>query len=178
MNKIYLITGMSASGKTTIANGLETTYGLKQIQSYTTRPMRYENETGHIFVNDEMFNNLKDLVGYTVYQNHRYAATSQQVEENDVYVINPDGIEYFKNNYKGNKKPVVIYVDTSIYNCAERMQSRGGMTFGEIMHRIDDDIIALRNVKQKADFIVENNGENADKCIRDVYSFIVRCENE
>ena len=52
MNKktIFLITGCSGSGKTTITEQLEMKYGLKSIQSYTTRAKRSENETGHIFV--------------------------------------------------------------------------------------------------------------------------------
>ena len=37
---LYLIVGASGSGKTTVANALEEKYGYKQLQSYTTRPMR------------------------------------------------------------------------------------------------------------------------------------------
>ena len=45
-NCLFLIVGASGSGKTTIANTLEERYGYKQIQSYTTRPKRYETECG------------------------------------------------------------------------------------------------------------------------------------
>ena len=41
-NCIFLIVGCSGSGKTTITEQLEQKYGLKSIQSYTTRKPRYE----------------------------------------------------------------------------------------------------------------------------------------
>ena len=47
---IFLIIGESGSGKTTLVSSLEKQKNLKSIQSYTTRPPRYENEYGHIFV--------------------------------------------------------------------------------------------------------------------------------
>ena len=52
---LFLFVGRSSSGKTTIANILEERYGYKQVQSYTTRPPRYEGEVGHIFVNENEF---------------------------------------------------------------------------------------------------------------------------
>ena len=60
MNNIYLIVGCSGSGKTTIVNSLENKYGLKSIQSYTTRPKRSDDETGHIFISDEEYDKLED----------------------------------------------------------------------------------------------------------------------
>ena len=52
-NPLFLFVGKSASGKTTIANRLEEKYNHIQVQSYTTRPPRYEGEVGHIFVTDD-----------------------------------------------------------------------------------------------------------------------------
>ena len=53
---IFLIIGESGSGKTTLVSSLEKQKNLKSIQSYTTRPPRYENEYGHIFVSENEFN--------------------------------------------------------------------------------------------------------------------------
>ena len=72
MKNLYLIVGASGSGKTTVANVLEEKYGYKQLQSYTTRPMRTENEISHTFVNDAFFDQLTDFIGYTSYGNYRY----------------------------------------------------------------------------------------------------------
>ena len=93
MNRILLLIGASGSGKSTVARYLCEQYGLRQIDSYTTRPPRYRGESGHIFITDEEFDQLQDFVGYTLYNGHRYGATAQQVEENDIYVIDPAGVE-------------------------------------------------------------------------------------
>ena len=50
MKNIYLIVVCSGSGKTAITEKLEELYNLKSIQSYTTRPPRYDGETGHTFI--------------------------------------------------------------------------------------------------------------------------------
>ena len=61
MKPLYLWVGQSGSGKTTVVNYLEEVYSYKSLQSYTTRPQRYEGETGHIFVTDPEFDELKNL---------------------------------------------------------------------------------------------------------------------
>lgn len=104
MNRILLLIGASGSGKSTVARYLCEQYGLRQIDSYTTRPPRYRGEPGHIFITDEEFDQLQDFVGYTLYNGHRYGATAQQVEENDIYVIDPAGVEFFRTAYHGDKK--------------------------------------------------------------------------
>ena len=69
MKNIFLIVGASGSGKTTIVEQLEQRYGLTSIQSYTTRAARYVGEKGHIFVSDEEFDKLTDLIAYTEFAN-------------------------------------------------------------------------------------------------------------
>lgn len=122
---LYLIVGPSGSGKTTIANKLCELFDLKQIESYTTRPPRYDNERGHIFVTDEEFNRLTDIVAYTEFNGYRYAATADQVEEADIYVIDIAGVEYFKQAYKGSKKIRLIYLDVGSGMRKSRMEARG-----------------------------------------------------
>ena len=62
MKPLFLFVGKSASGKTTIVNLLEKTYGYKAVESYTTRKPRYDGERGHIFISEGDFDNLKNLV--------------------------------------------------------------------------------------------------------------------
>lgn len=125
-NSIFLIVGPSGSGKSTICDRLVNSHaGLSQIQSYTTRPPRYIGEKGHIFVTDEEFDKLTDLVGYTEFDGHRYAATSAQVEENDIYVIDPAGVEYFRENYHGRKRVYVIGIWATEAARKKRMFLRG-----------------------------------------------------
>jgi Guanylate kinase len=60
MSKIICISGESGSGKTTIAELLEKR-GYNYIESYTTRPMRFQDEEGHIFVNMDRYNKDKKV---------------------------------------------------------------------------------------------------------------------
>ena len=87
-----LIIGRSGSGKSTLANYLTEKYGLKQLESYATRPMRVKNEKGHRFITPEEAKNFTDRVAETVINGYEYFATRQQVDECDVYVIDPKGL--------------------------------------------------------------------------------------
>ena len=124
-NYIFLIVGPSGSGKTTIVEMLEQSLGMTAIESYTTRKPRYSGEKGHIFVSDEEFDQLKDLVGYTEFDNYRYAATAMQVEHNDIYVIDPAGVAYFKEHYHGSKQVRVIGIWATEPIRKKRMFLRG-----------------------------------------------------
>lgn len=120
---IYLLIGESGSGKTTIANRLVKEKGLKQLWSYTTRPPRCEGEPGHIFVKD--FDPRVKCVAYTKFDGNHYWATQEQIEENDIYVVDPDGLLYFMLRYDGDKLPIVFFIDTTVRTRRRRMRLRG-----------------------------------------------------
>lgn len=160
MNTIFLIVGRSGAGKTTLVTQLETISKLKSIPSYTTRPPRYEGELGHIFVGNYAYWNSKHstetLVGFTVYNGHEYWATASQVEEHDLYVIDPAGVEFFKQNYRGNKQVKVVYIDADWKARYQRMRARGD-SWWESMKRILHDYKWFDGWKEKADFVVINH---------------------
>ena len=87
-----LIIGRSGCGKDTIANKLIQDYGLTQLISTTTRPMRYPGENTHVFVTEEEADKLTDRVAETVIDGYQYFATKRQFEENDIYIIDPKGL--------------------------------------------------------------------------------------
>ena len=158
MSNIFLIVGRSGSGKTSIVEYIQQNFkNLTSIESYTTRPPRYEGETGHIFVSDEEFDQLADLVGYTEFAGYRYAATSQQVEENTFYVIDPAGIEYFINNYKGDKTVHIIVIDAPTTTRFMRMWKRNGAW--EAIKRIFHDTLVFAGIEELADVIIDNSSE-------------------
>lgn len=174
MNNLYLLVGASGCGKTTIANALEEKYGYRQLQSYTTRPPRNDgNETGHIFVNDAFFDQLKDFIGYTFYNNHRYGATAEQANNSDIYVIDPAGVEFLKGHYNG--KPVkVITITSPIHTRINRMESRGDK-FNNIMERIVNDI-DFRSFL--GDFNIDNNDDtDLNTLIGKIHDWIMEQEH-
>lgn len=191
MNKktIFLITGCSGSGKTTITEQLEMKYGLKSIQSYTTRAKRSENETGHIFVSDKEFDNLTNLVGYTVFAGNRYCATAEQVENNDLYVIDPNGIDYFIKSYKGKKTPKIIFIDSDLTTRYDRMVKRAedkGDAFltavDKALNRIKNDVVEFYDYihgQTQIDYTCKNNADDKLEDVVDrIYKYICSCEKE
>lgn len=173
MSKIIaLIVGRSGAGKTSIVEALEKQHGFKSVQSYTTRPKRSENETGHVFITEEEFDQLKDICAYVKYNGYRYCATSEQVNNSSLYVIDPDGIDYFKKHYTGRKKVFIIYIDCPWYTRLHRMIKRGD-NFKQALKRIVLDRKVFANCKNKANFIIENkNKRKSTNILKSVISAI------
>ena len=122
---LYLFVGKSASGKTTIADMLEQTHGLVQVQSYCTRKPRHEGEVGHRFVSKEEFNQLGELAAYTFYHGHDYGTTFKQLEESSIYVIDVPGVGTLLKNLKNNTRPIrIIYFDAAVSVRIDRMIDR------------------------------------------------------
>lgn len=110
-DKIVLIVGPSGSGKSTIAEYMEKLYNLKNVVSYTTRKPRYEGEKGHVFLTEDVFKSLPDMCAYTFFNGNHYGVTADVVNRSDLYIIDPAGVDYFKEHYTGIKSPVVVYID-------------------------------------------------------------------
>ncbi len=127
MNKpLFLFVGRSSSGKTTVANMLSEKNRLVQVESYTTRKPRFENEPGHIFVCEEEFKNLGELAAYTYYNGNHYGTTFEQLNKTDIYVIDVPGVESLLEKLKDDNRPIcIIYFDASVYNRINRMIDRG-----------------------------------------------------
>ena len=125
-NPLILLVGQSGSGKTTIANYLESKMGYTQIQSYTTRKPRYEGETGHTFVTKEEFDALGDLVAYTEYNGNEYGVTAQMIDESELYVIDVPGVKILLEKYPNKKRPIyVFFLKSTVAARIERMIERG-----------------------------------------------------
>lgn len=130
MNKrIILLIGRSGTGKTTIANILSKKYGLKSIESYTTRAPRYPGEKGHTFITSYEMDNLEDMCAYSYFDGNKYCATKQQIDDSDIYVVDLMGLLSFAyeyiDYYNGEKTPIVFYLDGDKDVLNDRMRERG-----------------------------------------------------
>ena len=142
MDKFLLLVGKSGSGKDTIAKILSDKYGLRQLKSYTTRPRRFTTEDTHTFVTKlpEETETVK-FIAYTEFNGFEYCATNVQVENSDIYVIDPDGVLYFMEHYCGSKKPVVVYIDMPWRKRFARMIGRKDGVFAAAKRIIHDHFI-------------------------------------
>lgn len=105
---LICIIGRTGSGKDYLAKKLEEK-GLKQIKSYTTRPKRNENEDTHTFITKEEANEITDKIAVTEINGYEYFATYSQVKDNDIYIIDPNGLKVLSENLK-DEKMMVVYV--------------------------------------------------------------------
>lgn len=177
MKNIYCIVGPSGSGKTTVAQRLERDYALKSIASYTTRPHRYPDEEGHIFVSDEVFDGLGNMCAYTEYNGYRYGVTPGIIDENDIYVIDPYGVKTLLENYDGEKGIVAIRLMCDTETLKLRMLNRGDDIL-KVEERLHEDAVNFGLIAERGinyDLILPNyNEQSTVSCIA---SFIGCCES-
>ena len=118
---IICIVGRTSSGKDYISKRLSTILDYPLVVSHTTRPKR-DNETNgveHWFDSKEEFDNLMQnntVIAYTKIGEYEYCALLEDIGDNAIYIIDPKGIEYLKQNFKDqiNLKIIYIYCDEYI----------------------------------------------------------------
>lgn len=146
---IFLI-GASGSGKSTLAKRL-VDKGYKEVVSYTTRPKRYEDEGGHIFVDKYS----GDGVAYSKFNGYEYWCTQEQLDECDVYVVDWNGIDMLRERIDG-ERDVVVYIDVSEEERRRRMKLRGDSD-EMIESRIENDRKMFpESRKHEADVVFED----------------------
>ena len=98
---IICIVGESGSGKITIAEYIAREHGIKMMESYTDRPMRYPGETGHTFVTKEEFDTFShdDMIAYTEFGGYRYCCLKKDVLDYNTYVIDERGLLYLREHF-------------------------------------------------------------------------------
>jgi len=113
------------------------------------------------------------LIAYTFFNGYEYGGTLDQVENNDFYTLDVDGIKYFQKFYTGKKSYKIIYIDVPESVCRVRMYNRGD-THDKVEERVANDRKAFKEAPELADIVIENNFFNT--CIDDVYKYICKCE--
>lgn len=94
---MYLIVGRTGSGKDYLAERLSDA-GLRVVKSYTTRPKRTDNEDSHIFISPEEVATYTDKVSTTTINGYEYFATKSQIDNSDVFIVDPIGVEELTRN--------------------------------------------------------------------------------
>lgn len=154
---IFCIIGPSGCGKTTVVEEL-VKKGYTSVPSYTTRPKRFENETGHTFITKEEFDKLTDIVAYTHFNNYDYCVTKDMLNNCDFYIIDADGILELS---KHNISFITIGLKLSQTDCISRMLMRGD-SCSDILDRLQNDKIKFKNYLDLCDYTIDANNSIND----------------
>ena len=132
--KIITLTGKTSTGKDSAAKYIEEVYGIHPIVSYTTRDIRVGEEDGreHYFISDEEMDKLEkrdDILAWTQFDKTgiRYCASTKDLDDDGIYtyIIDPNGIKWLKEHYKGNAEIISLYFDLSETAIMRRALIRG-----------------------------------------------------
>lgn len=173
---IYVLVGQTNSGKSTLARDLVTATGIKQIITYTTRPMRQGERDGidyHFITNEEMdsggFFGRRDF--YTVYREEPY---SYAMKEDDfillgdaILILDPKGVRELKDQV-GYSNVTTIYINASDELIKQRGVNRGDSP-DEIQRRLDVDRDDFISAHHFADIVLD---PEADDMLNYMYNVI------
>ena len=112
---LLCVMGRTASGKDSLVNKLCERTNLTQIISYTTRERRINEGETHIFVTREDYEIMKNngkVAAYTEIAGNLYWTTIDQLYENDIYIIDPTGVEVLKKLNLPNLRLITVFINT------------------------------------------------------------------
>lgn len=125
-HKLFCVMAETGAGKDTLVKRLCEDTGMKAIVSYTTRPRRTNEDDTHIFVDDSVYEQMKDnLAAYTEINGFRYWTTIEQIYDNDIYIIDPNGLETLENLGLEDIDICSIYINVPLEVRLERALYRG-----------------------------------------------------
>lgn len=174
MKNIYVLTGMSGVGKTTVINEILKTGLFCYPQMYTTRPIRKHIIDGKIYIDEDSYEKLPHKVVEFIYNRHKYAITDSEVQKANIFDLAPSGFRSLKENYNGDKKIIIIYVWIDEYERIKRMKERGENE-ENIYSRLQYETIEYQNIEKDTDYIIKN--DDFKKCVNKILSIIALNEN-
>lgn len=163
MKKLFCVVGRTGTGKDSLVDLVCSSLGMKKVKSYTTRERRPgEGDNSHVFIKPVEIDQFKGrMAAYTKIGEVEYFATIDQVLEGDFYVIDPNGLDDFRERWDFNKFPmsiVVIYVTVPKMTQLSRLLGRG-----DNAEKSNSRMLAENNqfgefeTKQRMDYTVVNS---------------------
>lgn len=169
---MIILIGASASGKTVTALDLQKRYGLKKAVTTTTREKRVGETDGieYFFVSKEEF--LKRIeenrfVEHSIYNGNYYGCGIDQVDDNRIVVLDPNGLHSFQ--VLKNKNIVSFLLIADEKTRQSRMVSRGDKP-ESIAMRIKNDVndFSLEKIG-KVDFIIKTENKSIEQTSDEIY---------
>lgn len=162
IRKLYFIVGETASGKDTVCKNVSESLGVGIVCSFTTRGMRDGETNGkeHYFVSDAEFDIMEkeeSIIAYTLIGSYRYGATVERLGNSRLYIINPDGVRWFRENNRSDLEVVTIYITESLDVRRKRASVRSDFTeeFDKRVLAEQDDFDKFNNDRDY-DYVIKN----------------------
>ena len=158
MMKRIIISGKGGSGKDYLRKIMED-YGFTYCKSYTTRPIRENEENGkdYFFIEEKDIPAKKDLYESVYFNGWFYGTPKSEFEKCNLFIMTPKGISSLKK--EDRKNSVVIYIEANEETRRNRLLERRDAD--DVNRRIEADEKDFGNFDD-FDFIV-NNSEGNDK---------------
>jgi len=178
--KILILTGSSASGKTSVAQALVAHLPLTQVITTTTRPFRRgeRNRRDYYFVSLEEFKKKlqkKALFEWTEFAGEFYGSTYEEIErilaqgKTPLFVIDPQGAFRIKKLWP--QKTRVIFLVVGKGELERRLKERGDLEPAEIKRRLSY-FAREQKLSQKADFRLRNARHQLKRTISRAYALV------
>lgn len=171
---MIILCGASASGKTVTALELQRKYGLKKAITTTTRDKRAGETDGveYFFIPKEEFQKRlseNKFVESSIYNGNYYGCGIDQVSDDKVVVLDPNGLHSFKKLKNKNIVTFLLIADEKTRR--DRMISRGDKE-ENIQARLTNDVVdfSLDKIGQ-VDFVIKTS----DKSIEEIADIIYDC---
>ena len=163
---LYIVTGATNSGKTTLVDNIVTATGIKKIVTYTNRDIR-DGERDNIdynFIDTKQFDNEDFVCKRVFYTKNRkepyiYAVNKDDLLpfEDSILIIDPLGVREIK-DYLGKDFVTTIYLDVSEETIIERAQRRGDSK-EEIQRRLTADRPLFESAKYYSDICLQEDDD-------------------
>lgn len=177
------IIGKTASGKTSIVNKLVKLHNMKQIITYTSRPIRKNEKqdvTYHYISEDEFKQKILDgfFAEWKTYNTEfgiwYYGTALKDIEvadNNSIIILTPAGYKDVLEKFsKDMFISIYIYADDS--TILKRLKARGDDK-NEAERRLKNDNIDFKDIENKVDCIICNNdGMDMDNVINKIIDCI------
>src|SRR5699024_9684004 len=163
---LYIVTGATNSGKTTLVDNIVTATGIKKIVTYTNRDIR-DGERDNIdynFIDTKQFDNEDFVCKRVFYTKNRkepyiYAVNKDDLLpfEDSILIIDPLGVREIK-DYLGKDFVTTIYLDVYEETIIEREQRRGDGK-EEIQRRLTTDKPLFESAKYYSDICLQEDDD-------------------
>ena len=166
---MIIVMGKTCSGKDSIIKELCNNYGYKRIISYTTRPIRKNENDGitYRYISEEEFVKRIESGFFAEWKSYNtefgvwyYGCSVEDIEnanDKNIIILTPDGYRDIVD--KLCEKPFVIYVYSNNSTIKNRLKKRGDNK-DEAYRRILKDNEDFKDVERIVDKIVYNNDTN------------------